>query len=507
MIDKEAVIVEKLSSRKWRMCSGMYKVINEDGISSPFVPRAEQMELLNGMHYLNIIPKARQLGMSTFVAILILDHVLWNTDMSAGIIDISLSDAKFKLGKIKYAYNSLDEKYKSLAPDIDTDNKEEIRFSNGSSVRVGTSHRGGTLNILHVSEFDPIQKSFPEKAKEIVTGALNAVGVGNFVFIESTATGNDGYFQQYCMNAKRKKDSGVILSKMDYKLFFFPWMKYRMEAPDDYVVDAKLEKYFQSLLIKGITLDRDQKYWYEKKYETQQEDMRQEYPSYLEEAFEVSTDGKYYVDAIAKAYEKNMVCEFEIEPHIEVDTYWDLGKNDFTAIHFVQTIGKERRVIDYLEGTGEHISFYCAELKKRGYIYGKCWLPHDAKHDLLGSEKTIQSQVEDSGFDTEIVQSVPVIVGIQEARKTIPQVWWKKSTTKKSLERLGKYTKKWVKATQSWGDPYHDPDGNSDCADSYRYFAVSEMPEKKTIDKDSFVHKVHRQRTRATGGLPRAKRY
>lgn len=478
---KQEEIIEKLSSREWRMNSGMYEIVNKQGRSIPFTPNYAQKNLLEGMHYLNIIPKARQLGMSTLIAIWMLDYMLWNTNISCGIIDLTIGDAKKKLAKIKHAYDNLPEEIKAIIPELVTDNKEELKFKNGSGIIVGTSHRGGTLQALHISEFAPIQKNSPEKAKEIVTGALQSVDAGSFIFIESTATGGDGFFYEYSKIAEHKQKAKQHLSELDYKLFFFSWLQmpeYAITPPEDWKPETKLEKYYKTLLKEGVVLSDSQKFWYEKKYETLQEDIRQEYPTYLEEAFEVSNEGKYYVEAIAEAYKGNKVCEFEIEPQIEVNTYWDLGRNDFTAIVFTQKIGKEIRVVDYMENTGEHISYYLAELKKKGYLYGTCFLPHDAKFELLSSSKNIETQVGDAGFKTSIVPKMPVIQGISEARLLIPRIFWKKSATKKMLDRLGKYSKKWNKSTQSWGDPYHDPDGNSDCADAFRYMAVSQKEDK-----------------------------
>jgi hypothetical protein len=45
---------------------------------------------------------------------------------------------------------------------------------------------------LHVSEFGNICAQAPEKAREIVTGALNMVEAAQFVVIESTAEGQEG---------------------------------------------------------------------------------------------------------------------------------------------------------------------------------------------------------------------------------------------------------------------------------------------------------------------------
>ena len=70
----------------------------------------------------------------------------------------------------------------------------ELQLSNGVTLHVGTSMRSSTLQLLHISEFGKICAKFPNKARQIVTGSLNALAPGQYVFIESTAEGREGYF-------------------------------------------------------------------------------------------------------------------------------------------------------------------------------------------------------------------------------------------------------------------------------------------------------------------------
>lgn len=49
--------------------------------------------------------------------------------------------------------------------------------------------RSGTLNYLHISEYGKICAKFPDKAREIRTGALNTIQAGQIAWIESTAEG------------------------------------------------------------------------------------------------------------------------------------------------------------------------------------------------------------------------------------------------------------------------------------------------------------------------------
>jgi hypothetical protein len=143
---------------------------------------------------LKIILKARQLGITTFFCLLHLDHVLWNENVQCGIIAQTRDDASgiFK-DKLKFAFDHLHPVIRACFK-TKGDSNTELSFSHGSVIRVGTSLRSSTLQHLHISEFGKICRQFPHKANEIITGALNTVAAGQFIAIESTAEGKEGYF-------------------------------------------------------------------------------------------------------------------------------------------------------------------------------------------------------------------------------------------------------------------------------------------------------------------------
>lgn len=139
---------------------------------------------------------------------------------------------------------------------------------------------------LHVSEFGKICVKYPEKAREIVTGAFNAVPLDGDLTIESTAEGMDGAFYDLCMKAQNLRDDS--LTPMDFKFHFFPWYKsieYRLD-PEGVGITSAFHEYFKTLKDDhGIELDDSQKAWYFKKSQEQDDDMGQEYPSFPEESF------------------------------------------------------------------------------------------------------------------------------------------------------------------------------------------------------------------------------
>ena len=233
MIPKD--VAECLKSRWWRL-NNLYYIKGKDGQKIKFQLNWAQLELYRKMHYCNLVLKARQLGITTFFAIYFLDMCIFNSNINAAIVaDRNSNSREIFRDKVKFAYDNLNPVIKNIAP-AHRDNANEYRFENGSSYRVACSLRGGTTQLLHISEFGKICREFPKKAQEIVAGALNTVQAGQFITIESTAEGRDGYFYDMVHNAQKKQDLGEKLGPLDYKLFFFPWYKeksYTLDFSDE----------------------------------------------------------------------------------------------------------------------------------------------------------------------------------------------------------------------------------------------------------------------------------
>ena len=196
----EADLVMCLSSPEWRIGSGhLYKIMVKsdegDGTVVPFKPNRSQRRFMSRLWHRNIILKARQLGFTTLIAILWLDHALFNDNQRCGIIaqDREAAEVIFR-DKVKLAYNNLPEMLR-LAMPLARDSASELLFGhNNSSIRVATSMRSGTIHRLHVSEFGKICAKFKDKAVEVITGSLPAVPLDGICIIESTAEGQDGEF-------------------------------------------------------------------------------------------------------------------------------------------------------------------------------------------------------------------------------------------------------------------------------------------------------------------------
>lgn len=225
--------------------------------------------------------------------------------------------------------------------------------------------------------------------------------------------------------------------------------------------------------------------WFPDVLRQEMEDLKaRDFDSYLtiwEGKCRQSLDGAVFADELRTATGENRITRVPWEQSKLVETYWDLGKSDNTAIWFAQVVGFEYRVIDYYQNHGKNLSHYAKILREKPYAYGTMWLPHDAKHDLLASERTIQQQMEALGFKVQISPQVSVAAGIEAARTVFNKCWFDQDKTSDGLQCLRHYQYERKKDGMSFTkQPLHN--WASHGADAFRYLAVSltaKIPPKK----------------------------
>jgi len=489
-----------LSDPWWRLTSGnLYKIMikgdnNEDSLVIPFIPNAPQMELLENIHSRNIILKARQLGFTTLIAIYFLDCALFRENIRAGIIAQAEDIAKtiFR-DKIQFAYNNLPPILRESMP-LSRDSQSELLFDhNNSSIRVATSMRSGTLQYLHVSEFGKICAKFPDRAQEVVTGSIPAVPSNGVIFIESTAEGQEGAFYEMSKRAEGLKLLDKKLSKKDYKFHFFPWWiegRYQVD-PEDVIITTKDNEYFDATEEEmNCKLSVNQRAWWcstrDSDFSGQPEKMWQEYPSTPKEAFQSSTEGCYYTVQMTALRKQGRITKVPYRPGYPVNTFWDIGSGDGTAVWLHQRIGQQDNFIGYIEGWGEPYSYYVSELQKHDYVWGTHHLPHDAGHVRQGMLNNLSpmAMLKKLGLkDIEIVKRVDDIsFGIQATRDSFATVWIDETECKEGIIHLDSYRKRWNRTTERFMDaPLHDI--HSEGADAFRQFGQGYEGDKKVFKK------------------------
>ena len=485
MTPEQIEFSNKLKDPIWRL-NNLYKIIikgdgEEEGLVIQFKMNRAQVRFIKRLWNRNIILKARQLGFTTLIALVWLDHALFNANSRCGIIaqDREAAEVIFR-DKVKFAYDNLPEALRAVMP-LKTDNTKELVFAhNNSSIRVATSMRSGTIHRLHISEFGKICAKFPEKAKEVMTGSLPSVPLTGIAIIESTAEGAEGRFYDLTTKALKMQDEGKKLTERDWRMHFFPWWqeeRYRMD-PAGVSIDRKDTEYFESIEAEMKThIDAEQRAWYvatrDADFVGNPENMKQEYPSSPREAFEQSAEGCYYTTQMTMARKQGRILRIPLTRN-PVNTFWDVGNSDGTAIWFHQQIGMEDRFIGYYEAHGEDLQHFAINLQNSGFLFNKHFLPHDAKHERLSNNrnKSIQQMLGDLGIrNTVIVPRIDSInAGIQLTRQHLATSYFDVNACKLGITRLDNYKKKWNAAAGRWSDePLHDI--NSEGADAFRQFA------------------------------------
>jgi phage terminase large subunit len=185
-------------------------------------------------------------------------------------------------------------------------------------------------------------------------------------------------------------------------------------------------------------------------------------------------EGSIYAEEMRRAKEETRITVVPVDHSKPVDCFFDLGWADCTSIWFVQTIGKEIRVVDFYQNQLQKIQHYAQVMQNKGYVYGNVFLPHDAFNGQLSGKNTDQA-LRDLGFKTRRVDKLGVRDGIQAARTLFPSLWFDAGRCSDGLAALRKYRYAVDPDTGKFSrDPLHDE--HSHAADAFRYMAVGYAP-------------------------------
>lgn len=191
-------------------------------------------------------------------------------------------------------------------------------------------------------------------------------------------------------------------------------------------------------------------------------------------------EGAIFAKELRDAYAEGRVMRVPYDMAHPVQTVWDLGRADMTAIWFVQMVGLEFRIIDYYQNRGHALPHYIKVLKDRPYAYGTFWLPHDAQNEQLVAERTIEQQVRAAfpGQTVNIVPKTSVAARIDAARTIFNRCVFDEANTSEGRNVLARWKYKVNPDTKQWSkDPEHDD--NSHGGDAFTYMAVSVTVAKK----------------------------
>ena len=308
-------------------------------------------------------------------------------------------------------------------------NESELRcdLANGARITILGAENDQAIRGISLDGcvFDETQSIKPTIFPEVIRPAL-ADRKGWCIFI-GTPKGRNNFYQLYEQAKKNPK-----------------WYACTYKASETDILDEEELQAAKDVMSKDL---------YEQEFEC---------------SFQAAITGSYYGTIIEDLVrEKRMVSNLYDED-IDVETWFDLGMNDQTAIWFVQRYKKEIRLIDYYENTGHGLDHYADVLKKKGFEYSTHIFPHDVKVRELGNyAKTRLEALLDLGIVGEVAPKLSIEDGIEAVRKNLVNCWFDKDKCATGIEYLKAYQKKWDDKAQVFkSKPQHSY--ASHCADAFR---------------------------------------
>ena len=275
MATQERIIIENL-----------FRVADKDGNDVDFKLNSAQASIDSRFTGRDIIPKARQEGVSTYYLARFAAKCLYKRNTRAVVISHDTSSTQRMLNKVHYFLENI----KGPKAVINNSSKNEITFAKTNSVfYIGTAGsrrfgRGDTITDLHCSEY-----AYWPNPKELITGLFQAVPKSGEIGIESTGNGVGNDYHKRCMRAAEGNSR--------FRLHFLDWLsfdEYKYDISEDMkaaVMGALVEEWEEPQLVKDFGATAGQLLWRRDKLEELDYDLtrfKQEYPSTLDECFQSS---------------------------------------------------------------------------------------------------------------------------------------------------------------------------------------------------------------------------
>jgi len=391
----------------------------------PYKPRKHQKEVHNNLKRFNVLVCHRRFGKTVLCINEILKKAMQNTLPRPRYYYLAPTYSMAK----RTAWDYLKE-YTGVLPNVQY-HETELRadLPNGARIQLLGCERPDSLRGLYIDGviLDEVAQMPPRLWTEIIRPALSdregwMVAIG-------TPQGHNAFFDLY-----------------DYANHQEGWY-------------AETFKSSETGIISDLELNEAKHLMPEEVYEAE-----------FECSFDSAALGSIYAKGLTKAEEDGRITKVPYQTDIKVNTFWDLGMQDKTAIWFVQIKGSAFHIIDYYENSGESLEFYASVLDEKKYLYDTHYLPHDANVRELGTGVSRVETAQSLGMRTSIVPKLSIDDGINAVRMILSRCWFDHEKCKDGLDALRQY--RW--AVSDKGEVKNRPEHSwcSHAADAFRYFAV-----------------------------------
>ena len=323
-------------------------------------------------------------------------------------------------------------------------NETELRadFFNGSRIQLLSAENPDSIRGIYLDGVvcDEASQIGRELVDEVLRPALS--DRKGWMTLCSTPKGMNNIFYELYLKAQSDKD----------------WFLYTAKASDTGLVDK--EELDAALSVMG------------------QATFNQEF----ECSFIGNVKGSIYGDIITKLEDERRLARVPHDPSYPVNTAWDLGYNDATAIIFYQNVGHAVNIIDYYENNNQAFPHYAKVLKERDYSYSEHLGPHDLEQTDFTTGRTKREVAYQLGLRFRIAPKINIEDGIHAVKMLLPRCYIDVDNCSKLINALRHYHRKYKEKDNIYSaKPNHD--WSSHANDALRYLATGLQREKFTNNK------------------------
>ena len=414
-------------------------------VTIPYTPRKQQAFIHTELdkHRFSVLCCHRRFGKTVMLINHLIKSCMTNNNHQPRFAYIAPTYSQAK----KIAWDYLKHYTKNLPNTKYNETELRADFFNGSRIQLLSSENPDSIRGIYLdgAVIDEASQVSRELVDEVIRPALS--DRKGWLSLCSTPKGMNNIFYDLYQKAQSEKD----------------WFLYIARASETKLVDDDELKAALSVMGQAT------------------------YNQEFECSFIGNVKGSIYGELITKLENEKRIARVPHDPSYPVNTAWDLGYNDSTAILFYQNVGHAINVIDSYENNNKAFPHYAQILKEKDYTYGEHIGPHDLDQTDFATGRTRREVAYQLGLRFKIAPKLSIEDGIHAVKMLLPRCYIDVDNCKKFINALRHYHRKYKEKDRMYSaKPNHD--WSSHFNDALRCLATgmerSQLQNKIQFQKD-----------------------
>ena len=384
-------------------------------VTIPYTPRKQQAfihkELDN--HRFSVLCCHRRFGKTVMLINHLIKSCMTNNNHQPRFAYIAPTYSQAK----KIAWDYLKHYTKNLPNTKYNETELRADFFNGSRIQLLSSENPDSIRGIYLdgAVIDEASQVSRELLDEVIRPALS--DRKGWMSLCSTPKGMNNIFYDMYLKAQQEKD----------------WFLYKAKASETNLVDK--EELDAAFKVMGAAT----------------------YNQEFECSFIGNVRGSIYGELISKLEDEKRIARVPYDPSYPVNTAWDIGFNDSTAILFYQNVGHAINIIDCYENNNQAFPHYAQILKEKDYVYDKHIGPHDLEQTDFTTGRTRREVAYQLGLKFKIAPKLSIEDGIHAVKMLLPRCYIDVDNCTKFINALRHYHRKYKEKDRLYSaKPNHD---------------------------------------------------